>query len=203
MVIIASSFDASSERIVRYLSETHDIAINTAFFTVFEDQGQTLLTTDWLLDQTEVAARSDARVKVTTAELLSAAADHNIGALVEVCQKLSPAGEEKPSSAYGGSLRYWYKGKMIFGVNVAGGRRRPPPGELGVWISVTRLAEVVPVSEEKIREGLKLFGASESGSTDCIIRLKTPAEAEKLVSLIRQWVTTAPVGAAEAAPLHS
>jgi hypothetical protein len=58
MVIIASAFDASSQRIVRYLSEEHEIAINTAFFTVFEDDGQTLLTTDWLLDQSEVAERS-------------------------------------------------------------------------------------------------------------------------------------------------
>jgi hypothetical protein len=39
---------------VRYLSELHDIAINTAFFTVFDDNGQILLASDWLLDQTEV-----------------------------------------------------------------------------------------------------------------------------------------------------
>ena len=31
------------------------MAINTAFFTVFDANGETLLTTDWLLDQTEVA----------------------------------------------------------------------------------------------------------------------------------------------------
>ena len=59
MVIIASGYDAASQRIVRYLSETHNIAINTAFFTVFDDNGQTLLTTDWLLDQSEVASRAE------------------------------------------------------------------------------------------------------------------------------------------------
>ncbi|MFC0805454.1 endonuclease NucS domain-containing protein [Ensifer sp. P24N7] len=63
MVIVASAFDASSQRIVRYLSERHDIAINTAFFSVFEDEGRTLLATDWLLDQAEVAERSEARVQ--------------------------------------------------------------------------------------------------------------------------------------------
>lgn len=63
MVIVASAFDASSQRIVRYLSETHEIAINTAFFTVFEEDGQTLLTTDWLLDQAEVVERSEAKAK--------------------------------------------------------------------------------------------------------------------------------------------
>jgi len=63
MVIVASALDPSSQRIVRYLSETHGIAINTAFFTVFQEAGQTLLTTDWLLDQQEVAVRSEAKVQ--------------------------------------------------------------------------------------------------------------------------------------------
>jgi len=63
MVIVASAFDASSQRIVRYLSEKHDIAINTAFFTVFEKDGEMLLTTDWLLDQSEVVERSEAKAK--------------------------------------------------------------------------------------------------------------------------------------------
>jgi hypothetical protein len=63
MVIVASAFDASSQRIVRYLSEEHDIPINTAFFTVFEEDGATLLATDWLLDQTEVSERSEAKAK--------------------------------------------------------------------------------------------------------------------------------------------
>ncbi|MDE2332852.1 MAG: DUF91 domain-containing protein [Bradyrhizobium sp.] len=63
MVIVASRFDPSSQRIVRYLSETYDIAINTAFFSVFEDGGSTLLATDWLLDQSEVVERSEAKAK--------------------------------------------------------------------------------------------------------------------------------------------
>lgn len=63
MVIVASAFDPSSQRIVRYLSEVHDLAINTAFFSIFEEGGQTLLTTDWLLDQSEVAERSEARAQ--------------------------------------------------------------------------------------------------------------------------------------------
>lgn len=63
MIIVASALDASSQRIVRYLSEVHGVGINTAFFTVFEHGGELLLTTDWLLDQEEVVARSEAKVK--------------------------------------------------------------------------------------------------------------------------------------------
>jgi hypothetical protein len=63
MVIVASRFDPSSQRIVRYLSEKYDIAINTAFFSVFDDSGSTLISTDWLLDQSEVVERSEAKAK--------------------------------------------------------------------------------------------------------------------------------------------
>lgn len=61
LLVVASEFDASSERIVRYLSEVHDVAINTAFFSVFEDGGRTLVATDWLLDQVEVVERQEAK----------------------------------------------------------------------------------------------------------------------------------------------
>ena len=63
MIVVASEFDASSKRIVEYLAEHHDININTAFFSIFDDgQGQ-LLATDWLLDQQEVAERSESKTK--------------------------------------------------------------------------------------------------------------------------------------------
>ena len=63
LVIVAGEFDASSRRIVEYLAEVHDIAINTAFFSVFEHNGETLLTTDWLLDQEEVTQRAESKAK--------------------------------------------------------------------------------------------------------------------------------------------
>jgi len=63
LVIVAGEFDASSRRIVEYLAEVHDIAINTAFFSVFEHNGEMLLTTDWLLDQEEVTQRAESKAK--------------------------------------------------------------------------------------------------------------------------------------------
>lgn len=64
MVIVASEFDASSKRIVEYLAEEHGIGINTAFFSVFEEAGQQLLATDWLMDQQEVVERSESKKKL-------------------------------------------------------------------------------------------------------------------------------------------
>ncbi|WP_193187392.1 PDDEXK family nuclease [Nisaea sediminum] len=63
MVIVASEFDASSERIVKYLANVHGVAINTAFFTIFEENGQQLLATDWLMDQQQVVERSESKKK--------------------------------------------------------------------------------------------------------------------------------------------
>lgn len=64
MVIVASEFDASSKRIVEYLAEKHDVSINTAFFNVFEENGQQFLATDWLMDQQEVVDRAESRKKL-------------------------------------------------------------------------------------------------------------------------------------------
>jgi len=80
---------------------------------------------------------------------------------------------------------------MVFGVNVAGGRYRPPLGEPDVWIPVTRAPEVASVTEEYLREVLKRdFAATDSGVTDCVVRLTSPEKAQALVSLVRGWVRT-------------
>lgn len=63
MLIVASEFDDQSERIVKYLANEHGVAINTAFFTIFEENGQQLLATDWLMDQQQVVERSASRKK--------------------------------------------------------------------------------------------------------------------------------------------
>ena len=57
IVIVASSLDASSERVVGYLND-RDIAINILFFQIFEAGEEQLLSRAWLLDpvETQVAA---------------------------------------------------------------------------------------------------------------------------------------------------
>tara|TARA_B100000780_G_scaffold276506_1_gene245229 strand:+ start:1324 stop:2361 length:1038 start_codon:yes stop_codon:yes gene_type:complete len=63
MIIVASEFDPSSARIVEYLAEYHDVNINTAFFKVFDFNGDLVLATDWLMDQQEVIERSESKKK--------------------------------------------------------------------------------------------------------------------------------------------
>jgi len=59
LIIVATELDASSERIVQYLSK-RDIPINVLCFQVFQSGGQQLLSRSWLLDpvKTQVNAAS-------------------------------------------------------------------------------------------------------------------------------------------------
>ena len=62
MYIVASSLDPSTERIVEYLSETHEVDINVATFAYFKTpEGEELLGRSFLLDEQEVQRRSQSR----------------------------------------------------------------------------------------------------------------------------------------------
>ena len=50
LVIVASSLDPGTERIVKYLSEYHELAINVLFFRTFKDGGLEYLTRAWLTE---------------------------------------------------------------------------------------------------------------------------------------------------------
>jgi hypothetical protein len=59
MYIVASSLDPATERIVKYLSETHNVDINVATFAYFKAEQWELLGRTLLLDETEVKTRAE------------------------------------------------------------------------------------------------------------------------------------------------
>lgn len=61
LVIVASELDASTERIVRYLSEA-GIPINAVFFRCFQDEGREYLTRTWFVEPNEAEARAEKAV---------------------------------------------------------------------------------------------------------------------------------------------
>jgi len=63
MYIVASSLDSATERIVKYLSETHDVDINVATFAYFKTGDGELLGRSLLLDETEVQTRAESKSK--------------------------------------------------------------------------------------------------------------------------------------------
>ncbi len=54
IVIVAAELDSSTERIVKYLSDS-DIPINAVFFKVFEDNNQKYLSRAWMIDPFETS----------------------------------------------------------------------------------------------------------------------------------------------------
>ncbi|MEA3309753.1 MAG: endonuclease NucS [Chloroflexota bacterium] len=63
MLIVASSLDDTSERIVQYLTDEYKVNINVAFFTFFGRGGQAYLGRAWLQDPEQVQEVSDSRTK--------------------------------------------------------------------------------------------------------------------------------------------
>lgn len=61
--IVASSLDSATERIVKYLSETHDVDINVATFAYFNTENGELLGRLLLLDESEVQIRAESKSK--------------------------------------------------------------------------------------------------------------------------------------------
>ncbi len=62
IVIVASELDASSERIVKYLSK-RGIPINVVFFQVFANGDDQLLSRAWLIDPTETQVNTSTSVR--------------------------------------------------------------------------------------------------------------------------------------------
>lgn len=61
IVIVASSLDASTERIVTYLSGM-DVAINVIFFQVFQDGDRQYLSRAWMIDPIETETKASVSV---------------------------------------------------------------------------------------------------------------------------------------------
>ncbi len=53
MVVVAAELDASTERIINYLNDKANVAVNAVFFSVFEDQGNQYLSRAWMIDPGE------------------------------------------------------------------------------------------------------------------------------------------------------
>lgn len=82
MYIVASSLDSATERIVKYLSEAHDVDINVATFSYFKTPDGEFLGRSLLLDETDVQTRAESRSKrkspKTWEELRSMAEQHGV-----------------------------------------------------------------------------------------------------------------------------
>jgi len=61
MILVAAELDASSERIINYLADHHEVSINAVFFNFFATDGKELLGRAWLRDPVETIEQSEAK----------------------------------------------------------------------------------------------------------------------------------------------
>jgi hypothetical protein len=58
LMVVASELDASTERMINYLSDNYGVPINAVFFRFLRDAGQGYLTRTWLLDPEQVEQKA-------------------------------------------------------------------------------------------------------------------------------------------------
>lgn len=190
----APRLDATAERIINFLANRYNVQINAIFFKYARlRSGEEILARSVLVADEARKERPHRGKKVSLADLLTVAKDRGVDNLLEICRHMNAIWQENPGGAYGGSLSYWVRTeagwRLLYGINVAGKRMSPPTpsGELDIWIPAENLAEVTGVEEATIRSTLARDYQLLAQGKDCVIRLRTLAQAEALVKQLQEW----------------
>jgi hypothetical protein len=191
ILLVAAGLDDSAERIINYLAQKQ-IGINAVFFNYFElsDKKQILVRSVLVPDSVK-PSRPSVGSELTEADLMSMANQKRTVELVNISRRVKEFWEERTNyyGTAGGSFRYRVDGRIVYGINVSGelANPTPPAGELDVWISTDKLAQVSGVPEENIKQSLsKVSQPFAAGRMKFVIRLRSTKEAEALVGLLRE-----------------
>ncbi len=158
--IVASSLDPSTERIVKYLSETHDVDINVATFAYFKTADQEFLGRSLLLDETAVQERAVSKSKrippLSWEELQQYAKENGVGPLYEKAQSsLRPlfdgANRTRSSVAFIGNMGENNAKNVIIGIYP--GLSNASDG-LATELYLDRLYEYFGIAAEDLRPAL-------------------------------------------------
>jgi hypothetical protein len=155
--IVASSLDPSTERIVKYLSETHDVDINVATFAYFKTADHEFLGRSLLLDETAVQERAVSKSKRTPPlsweELQRHAEENGVGLLYEnALSSLRPlfdgANRTRSNVAFIGNMGDNNARNVIIGIYP--GLSNATDG-LAVMLFLNRLYEYFGIADEDLR----------------------------------------------------
>ncbi len=161
IIIVAAEIDSSSERIIRYLSETYGVRINAATFQFFSgEQNQELLARTFLIEPTQVETQSrlSSKKKPTlTVEQLEQIADANdVGFLYSMMK-------EKIAPTY-----FWWTTTQTYLTFTSKGRKQkaifnlsPPQSSsssgLKFGVYRDRLAEYLGIAVEQVDAMLPMY----------------------------------------------
>ncbi len=144
LVLVCSSLDPESERIIGYLSSDYGVPINAVFFRFFKDGASEFLARSWLIEPNEVEARSSRAITQKSSDPWNGKdfvvnfGDGEHRSWVDGQKYGFVAGGG--GRWYSSSLRQLFPGARVF-VNI------PQEGFVGVG---TVRSEAVPVKEFKV-----------------------------------------------------
>jgi len=196
ILLVGSALDAAAERIINYLAQRHSVNLNAVFFRYVKlSSGQEILARSVLVAESVLQSATPSRRKQNVSELLTTASARQVLPMVEAFRALGKDEKyayEQASTSYEGSFRYWReypagKWKMVLGVNVSGRRKDSPIGQLDVWIPIATLAQVLGLSDIRVKEMLNKLPILEMKGADAIVRLKDERSAREVTKQIEDW----------------
>lgn len=180
MLVVAAELDDSSERILRYLQEEHDIDINAVFFSVYQVAEQEVLARAWLADPVETQQRAERRERAPWSGVWfvnNGIDETDSGRDWDLCR-------EHGFLSAGGDERYWRPlHKLKPGDTIAAYQKGR--GYVGIG-SITRTA--VPADEFTLKDGRPLRTISPLNGE------QGQQQAEHVVGV--EWATTVPASEA-------
>lgn len=196
IILVAPKLDAAAERIINYLSERYSMGINAVFFKYAKLGSEEILVRSMLVsEEVSEARRASAPRKPKPEDLNKIAAKRNVTELVTICRQMSSVWDERPSFKHGGSWAYalttdqgW---RLMLRIDVFGGDMKTPDSELDLWLRYKSVAEATAADEAVVRNAIQVgYSLLAERSGNLIIRLRTLAEAEKLVQQLKEWASS-------------
>jgi hypothetical protein len=176
MIVVAAELDDSSERIIRYLQDEHEIDINAVFFSVYNVAGQEMLVRAWLADPVETQERAERKERAPWSGIWYV--NHTADRDWEVRRQYG-------FITAGGAPKYYEPLRKLHAGDVLVAYQKKA-GYLGVG---TVRSESVPADEFKLTDGRPLAAVARD------IRGKADDHGERVVGV--DWLKTVPIGEAK------
>jgi hypothetical protein len=189
IVIVASHLDAASERIVKYLSEEHELDINVVFFSCFTDvHGNMLIGRSWLMEPEAVEDRAERkrgrRIRLTEEQFREIAISHGVGDLFDYLnEKLSNLAVKKERT----------KSTIRYVVNANGGIKaflsiRPGDSSSGAGVKTDVRPDVIAdafyIPIENVKKNLPGPGEKMEGMYGEVHYFKSVEDINRLIEMI-------------------
>jgi hypothetical protein len=180
LVVVASQFDATSERIVEYLADVHEVGINAIFFRVFKDADREYLVRAWLRDPSEVDLIPDS----------AARAEWNQEYYVSFGGDRSWEEARKYGFVSGGGGRFYSRTLEMLSPGDRVWVNRPGTGYVGVGVVQSRATPIDDCVVEENGKEVKLVNLVHLRIGKDILYSHDPETAEYIVRV--RWIKTVP-----------